>query len=180
MNRIASRMRSRPTRATFALLALFGAACVPLEDADPAPSGPPIPGIKCEWAHVRSVTDGDTIRVDFEHGPRNVPVRYIGVDTPEKAGSPEGAQPFGEEATARNRELVDDEDICLERDTSDTDRFDRLLRYAWLDDGRLVNEVLVAEGLADAVRFPPDTSRSGQLEAAESRARANRLGIWRD
>jgi micrococcal nuclease len=107
-------------------------------------------------------------------------VRYIGIDTPETAGSPEGAEPFGDEAAARNRGLVEDERVCLEQDASDVDRFDRLLRYVWLEDGRLVNEVLVAEGLADAVRFPPDTKRTETLEAAEARARRAGSGIWGD
>ena len=159
------------------LLAVGTSGCAELGLEDDALSTPEL-GVDCEWARVRFVVDGDTIRVDFEGGRDNVAVRYIGIDTPEKAGSPEGAQPFGDEATGRNEELVDGERVCLERDTNDADRFDRLLRYVWLQDGRLVNEVLVEEGLADARRFPPDDARQDQLDAAEGRARARGLGIW--
>ena len=156
---------------------LVVSACLPIaEDAEwDAPAG-----IDCEWARVRSVTDGDTVRVDIADGEQNVAVRYIGIDTPEQAGSPGGPEPFAREASERNEALVAGDRVCLERDVSETDRFDRLLRYVWMEDGRMANEVLVEEGLAEAVEFRPDVRRSAQLEAAEERARRARAGIWRD
>ena len=91
----------------------------------------------------------------------------------------DNAEPFGDEATATNRSLVAGELVCLKTDVSDRDRFDRLLRYVWLEDGTLVNEALVREGLAEAVRFPPDTKHhDAHLAPAEAAAREERLGIW--
>jgi micrococcal nuclease len=158
-------------------LVLLFAACELPAESDSEPVEPP-PGVECQWAEVVSITDGDTVRVDLEDGEEDQAVRYIGIDTPEKEGSPDGAEPFGEEATDRNDDLVDGERVCLERDVSETDRYGRLLRYVWLEDQRLVNLVLVEEGLAEAVEFRPDVRRQDDLDAAEGRARDEGLGIW--
>ena len=39
---------------------------------------------------------------------------------------------------------------------SETDRFDRLLRYAYMPDGNMINAMMVQEGYATAATFPPD------------------------
>lgn len=134
--------------------------------------------VRCEWARVRRVTDGDTIRVDFETGAENVAVRYIGMDTPETLHPTLGVQPFGPEASARNEELVGGRRICLEKDISEYDRYDRLLRYVWLEDGRLVNEVLVEEGLAVTDTFPPDVKYVERFLAAQRVAAEAGRGTW--
>lgn len=105
-------------------------------------------------------------------------MRYIGIDTPEIG---ENAEPLGDEATAANADLIAGGRVCLETDTSDRDRFGRLLRYVWLEDGTFVNEALVRDGLAEAVRFPPDTKHHDtRLQPAEDAARAEGLGLWAD
>lgn len=129
----------------------------------------------CQWAAVRHVADGDTIRVDFEAGPPNQPVRYIGIDTPELA---EGGDRLAEAARLRNIELVTGKRICLERDVSDTDRFGRLLRNAWLEDGTFVNETLVHEGLAVLLTIPPDVKYADRLSNQQRDARGAGRGIW--
>ncbi|HEX6031074.1 MAG TPA: thermonuclease family protein [Tepidiformaceae bacterium] len=130
----------------------------------------------CEWAEVTRVVDGDTIHVELNGVDERV--RYIGIDAPEEHADG-GPEPFADEATAANASLVGDKRVCLERDTSERDRYGRLLRYAWLEDGRMVNEALVAAGLAEAVEYRPDTKyESSILEPAEARARSERRGIW--
>lgn len=124
------------------------------------------------------MTDGDTIRVDFATGTANQAVRYIGMDTPETVHPTLGVQPFGPEASARNKALVGGKRVCLERDISEMDRYGRLLRYAWLEDGRLVNEVLVEEGLAVIDTFPPDVRYVERFLAAQLRAREGGRGLW--
>lgn len=142
----------------------------------PDPPSRPLP--QCDWADVVSVSDGDTIRVRLDGEVERL--RYIGIDAPElnpETGEPE---PFAEAASAANEQLVDGEEICLERDVSDRDRFGRLLRYAWLADGTLVNEALVLAGLADAREFRPDTKHHDEiLQPAEDAAIAAQRGIWR-
>ena len=120
-------------------------------------------------ALVIRVIDGDTIEIDG--GER---VRYIGMDTPEDTALKEC---FGEQATRRNRELVEGRSVELERDISETDRFGRLLRYVWVG-GEMINEVLVAEGFALAATFPPDVKYESTFLLAQTRARAEGLGLW--
>lgn len=96
---------------------------------------------------VISVTDGDTIRVMLNG--KSTPIRYIGIDTPETVDPRKVVQCFGAEATAANRRLVEGGFVELERDVSNTDKYDRLLRYVWVErDGKsvMVNEELVRAG----------------------------------
>ena len=128
-------------------------------------------------ATVIRVVDGDTIVVGVDG--REERVRYVGVDAPE-LGDMDAGQPSecgGEEARAANESLVAGMTVELERDVSDRDRFGRLLRHVWLD-GSLVAERLVRDGVMEARSYPPDTTRDGQLGAAERTARQRGAGIW--
>lgn len=130
----------------------------------------------CDWARVDRVVDGDTIVVELDG--RLEHVRYIGVDAPE-SGGPGGHEPFGDEAAARNAQLLSGGRVCLERDITDRDRYGRLLRYAWLPDGRLVEEQLLRDGLAVVVTYPPDVKYlEGRHLPAQQEARAARRGLW--
>lgn len=125
-----------------------------------------------EVAQVQRVIDGDTI--ELTDGRK---VRYIGIDTPETNHPSKGVECFGHEAGQRNRGLVLGQVVQLEKDVSDTDRFGRLLRYVWKDEV-LVNQQLVAEGMAFASSFPPDVKRQDQFRAAEQQAQIQGLGLW--
>lgn len=124
------------------------------------------------------MTDGDTVRVDFEDGPANQPVRYIGMDAPETVKPDTPVQPFGPEASRENARLLSGKRVCLEKDVADRDRYDRLLRYVWLPDGTLVNEALVLAGLATVDTFPPDVKYVERFRAAQAAAREAGRGIW--
>ena len=118
---------------------------------------------------VVRIIDGDTIQIS---GDRRV--RYIGIDTPEMRPSPE---PLALEATLFNEKLLRDGRVRLEKDVSETDRFDRLLRYVYTD-GILVNAELVREGYATAVSFHPDLRYVVCFQALEEEARAAGRGMW--
>ena len=96
------------------------------------------------------------------------------MDTPESTTQHEC---FGDEATARNRDLVEGRTVALETDVSDRDRFGRLLRYVYVD-GVMVNELLVLEGYATANTFPPDVKYQERFLAAEVAAREAASGLW--
>jgi len=141
----------------------------------PAPT-PPADG---ELAVVLDVTDGDTIRVDRGDGG-NERLRYIGIDTPETVKPDSPVEPWGPEAAAANKKLVADQVVLLERDVSDTDRYDRLLRYVWVEgpDGwLLVNAELVAQGLAEVRSYEPDTKHDRYLRGVEDAAREAGAGM---
>lgn len=125
------------------------------------------------WAVVTRVVDGDTIELDT--GQK---VRYIGVDTPETVHPNKAVQCFGKEASAYNKQLVTGKKVRLVKDVSDTDRYARLLRYVYLEDGTFVNEVLITEGYARAATFPPDVRYSEQFAAQARQAQLSKLGLW--
>jgi micrococcal nuclease len=85
---------------------------------------------------------------------------------------------MGKEASDKTKELIEGKTVRLEKDVSETDRYGRLLRYVYLPDGRLLNEVLVREGFANAVSYPPDVKYLDQLREAEASAKANKWGLW--
>lgn len=108
-------------------------------------------------ALVTEIIDGDTIHVLIDG--EEFPVRYIGIDTPEVQYN----EWFGKEARDANIELVAGKEVLLEKDVSETDQFDRLLRYVYLLDGTFVNAELVRMGFAVAKAYPPDTKYHAQL-----------------
>jgi len=87
---------------------------------------------RSETATVVRVIVDDAIGVDLD-GWRYT-VRYIGINTPEIYRPSRGVEFYGPEASARNRELVEGKTVRMELDVSSTDRFDRLLRYVYVDD----------------------------------------------
>lgn len=127
-------------------------------------------------AAVVAVIDGDTIRVEV--GGDVIPVRYIGIDAPETGYSDGAPEWMATEATEANRRLVEGQTVYLERDVSDTDRYDRLLRYVFLDDGMFVNAELARLGYAEAKSYAPDTARQELLDRMERQAREAGRGLW--
>ena len=119
-----------------------------------------------EQARVSSVVDGDT--VVLEDGSR---VRYLGIDTPEIG------EYYYEEATERNRDLVEGRVVELQRGSRDIDEYGRLLRYIYAD-GVFVNAELVADGYAEAYRKGPDERYSQVLFMLEEYAQIKGAGLW--
>lgn len=127
-------------------------------------------------AKVSRVIDGDTI--ELESGQK---VRYIGIDTPETVDPRRNPQCFGKEASLRNQELVENKEVYLEKDVSETDRYGRLLRYVYLEEnGISINEQLVKEGYAATSSYPPDIKYQEKLKVAEQEARDNQKGLWQE
>jgi len=122
---------------------------------------------------VTRVIDGDTIEI--ETGDQ---VRYIGINTPETNHPSKPVECFGKEATERNKELVQGQKIRLEKDVNDRDKYNRLLRYVYLEDDTFVNLILVEEGFATSYTYPPDISHQADFLKAENAARAENTGLW--
>ncbi len=137
------------------------------------------------WTVVR-VVDGDTIVIDApdtdEDGDETetTRVRLWGVDTPEIANVrlKKSAEPFGDEAADFARKLCEGRAVRLKLESHDLrDKYRRLLTYVVLPDGSVLNERLLAAGLAEADdRF--SHSRLQRYEHIEKQARHDRLGMW--
>ncbi|MBP6979755.1 thermonuclease family protein [Candidatus Curtissbacteria bacterium] len=124
--------------------------------------------------HFQSVViiDGDTIDVNGQR------IRYIGINTPELGSGKEASDCFAKEAADFNRNLTIKGELKLEKDVSETDKYGRLLRYVYLQDGRMVNEVLVKEGYARAATYPPDVKYAEKFRQLEKEAKLSGKGLW--
>lgn len=167
------------------LILLVG--CGALEQSGGSRAAEPPSGVPedAQMAIVAQHVDGDTLWVEVSEPGGLLPpaadhrVRLLQVDTPEVAGSPQGAQCYGEEASAFTAAALPlGAMVWLEADIETTDQFDRSLRYLWTDDGTLFNEVLVAQGYAEAVLFQPNDARIETMRAAERAARRAGAGLW--
>ena len=124
-------------------------------------------------AFVRYVIDGDTIVLK-----KGTKVRYRGINSPEIPHEDKPGEPLGWEATKRNRQLVQGRLVRLVQDDEKMDRFGRLLAYVFLPDGRMVNEILVREGLAFVCFSEKGSPFSKRLLAAQREAIDAKRGIW--
>jgi micrococcal nuclease len=116
------------------------------------------------------VIDGDTIDVDIDGMAYRV--HYLGIDAPEQG------MPFYQEAKDANADLVAGEMVTLVKDVSETDQFDRLLRYVYLENGRMVNAELVRLGYARQASNPPDVTHDDLFLRLMVQARASEVGLW--
>ena len=120
--------------------------------------------------------DGDTITVQIAGAIRTI--RLIGVDTPETVHPTKKVQPGGKEASAFTQSMLNRKTVRLEADPAGdlVDRYDRLLRYVYLD-GKNFNATLIREGYATAIRSF-SYSRKAEFLRLEAQARQERRGIW--
>jgi len=117
-----------------------------------------------ETAKVLRVIDGDTIELVDKRR-----VRYIGINAPEMTDKRAEILCFAKMAKAENQKLVEGKTVEMEKDVSDKDKYDRLLRYVWID-GQMVNLVLVQNGFAKTATYPPDVKYKDLFLAAEKTA----------
>ncbi len=149
------------------------------QDADPTET--PIPGER-EEARLVHVTDGDTIVVELDDG-LEYRVRFIGIDTPETHHPDVGADYWGYEATEFVRQFLKEGDtVILEKDITDRDIYNRLLRYIFVEDEDgnevFINAELVREGFAHVRTYEPDVKYTQYFYALEREAQNARRRIW--
>ena len=127
-------------------------------------------------ARVAHVIDGDTFVL--ENGDT---VRLLGINTPEIGRKGYANQYFAEEARDILTQLVLDQDVSLTfaNRGAKKDKYGRLLAFAKLSDGTMVNAYLVSQGFAYVYTFPDTIFDVSQLLALEATARAQDKGIWK-
>lgn len=126
-----------------------------------------IEGLECipdldvfEAATLIDVIDGDSIKVAI--AGQEYQVRYIGIDTPEYDSNQRAA---AIEATSENRRLLSGALIYLFKDQTNTDKYDRLLRYV-VTNGKFVNLELVRSGHARSKWYRPDVNCQPLFDSA--------------
>lgn len=126
---------------------------------------------------VNRFVDGDTIAVNMNGHTEKV--RFIGVDTPETHKPNTPVQCYGPAAAAFTKNTIGSQPVKLVSDpeSTDRDRYNRLLRYVYLPDGSLLNEKLIENGYGFYYPYFPFT-KSTEFQAAEQIAMANNKGLW--
>lgn len=132
------------------------------------------------FAVVR-VIDGDTLDIDCPDGLNpHTRIRLWGVDTPETLKPESPVEHFGPEASRFTHDLAAGKTVTLELEPRETrDKYDRLLAYVFLEDGRMLNRLLVQEGYGYAdPRF--EHRHKDEFARLQRHAMRQRLGLWAD
>ena len=168
-----------------ALAVLTLAGCGPDDNAEPTRGSAPVttartgdsapPGAN---AVLVRVVDGDTIVVDL--GGQEERVRLIGIDTPESVAEERPDQCYGTEASDEVKRLLPPgTELILERDVEPRDQYGRLLAYVYRSvDDVFVNEVLVRDGYAGVLNYPPNDAYAERFRTLETAARSAGAGLW--
>lgn len=134
-----------------------------------------------EAVTVERAVDGDTLKLT--DGRR---VRLIGINTPE---STKRTEQYGKEASQYTMSKLNGKQVWIQKDISETDRYDRLLRIVWLaiptDDmneneirTKMFNADLVINGYAEPSTFQPDVKYSKYFIKFAREARDHNTGLW--
>jgi micrococcal nuclease len=145
--------------------------------------------IKSETLTVTRVVDGDTFVLSNKER-----VRLIGIDTPEKfeskkmdadaarSGKDKAAiRELGKAASEYVKKLVEGKVVTIQSDNmgSDRDKYNRLLRYVYLENGVCVNAKIIQDGYANAyTKFPFE--KMEEFKKLEREARINKRGLWNE
>lgn len=126
---------------------------------------------------VDHFTDGDTLSVNMNGTIEKV--RFIGVDTPETHDPRKEVQCFGQAAADFTKKLIGENKLRLQADplNTDRDRYNRLLRYVFLPDGRLVNAEIIKQGYGFAYTHFPFT-KLDEFKSYQKEAETTNLGLW--
>jgi micrococcal nuclease len=124
--------------------------------------------------------DGDTLHLGIpDEDSRVTKVRLLGIDAPEMGDARKKPMYFAREATefAGDLALGKTVTVYLDQVAGSRDKYDRLLAYIALPDGKFLNEELLLGGYVYAdLRVRHGYSyKYRQLEAS---ARAAKAGLW--
>lgn len=159
--------------------------------ADASKSSPSSANLARDEVTVLGVIDGDTLvirrRGKKEH------LRLIGMDAPESRADKKAYKQAartgknlqsilsaGQAASAHMEKLVKRGDsLWLEYDHERRDDYDRVLGYAFLSDGRMLNELMIRHGYAKLLTFPRNARYLPTFQKALKEAQRERTGLWR-
>ncbi|MDQ3008784.1 MAG: thermonuclease family protein [bacterium] len=192
---LGSKRRRKPTLVTllFTVLVVAYFLITSLE-SNPASSPSPSPAAQpssnpsvlsattsAELYPVVSVTDGDTIKVSIDG--KTETVRLVGINSPETVDPRKPVECFGQQASAKLKQLVTGQQVSLERDStqSDRDRYGRLLRFVFLEDEQDVGLLMLTDGFAVEALYSTTPHQYHDLYVlAENSAKASKVGLWAD
>lgn len=132
------------------------------------------------YYEVDRVVDGDTVDVVIDGKVERL--RLIGIDTPETVHPSKPVECYGIEASNKAKELLSGTRVALEVDDSqgDRDKYGRMLRYVFLEDGTNFNELMIAEGYAYEYTYDQAYTYQSLFKNAQRSAEQSGSGLWGD
>ena len=126
------------------------------------------------------VIDGDTVVVNIDN--KDEIIRLIGINSPEVRDPRKPVECFGKEASAKAKEVLKDKNVRIENDPTqgDKDKYKRLLRYIFLEDGTNFNKLMIEEGYAFEYTYNIPYKYQEEFKEAQRQAEVNRKGLWAD
>jgi hypothetical protein len=91
-------------------------------------------------------------------------------------------QCFGLEASNKAKEILNKNKVALQADPTqgERDKYNRLLRYVWLEDGTFFNKMMISEGYAFEYTYNTPYKYQSEFKQAEMEARIAKKGLWSD
>lgn len=150
------------------VLGILGACIFTMVACQPAPTP------SGRLVQVSRVVSGNTLEVLQTDGGTALAtqVRLVGIEAPDLR-----QDPWGTQAKNRLTELTAGKTVLLEMDVQPQDSYGRILAYIW-QDGQLLNEQLVQEGMVLAQGRSPNIKYDQQFAYAQDTARLLGLGLW--
>lgn len=152
----------------------------PQEQVNVVTTSSPTPTTQSNLYAVSSVIDGDTIQVNID-GKKET-IRLIGIDSPETVDPRKPVQCFGKEASEKAKSLLSGKSVRLESDPTqgERDKYQRLLRYVFLEDGTNFNKLMISEGYAHEYTYNIPYKYQSEFKQAQKEAEENNRGLWAD
>ena len=125
------------------------------------------------------VVDGDTIIVLKDE--INTKVRLIGIDTPESVATGKNADKNCEEGNVASdfvKNLLSGSKVALEYDIEPQDKYGRDLCYVYLEDGTMLNKMLLEIGYARIMKIEPNVKYSSEFNEISLKARKDKKGFY--
>lgn len=136
-----------------------------------------------EKVYVSRVIDGDTVELSDKRV-----VRIIGINAPEDTKSKER---LGDVATNFAKETLEKKYVFIEKNVSETDKYDRLLRTIWLEKPSDENKtnisfikeqnyagLILTKGLAKTMTIEPDNFLQKEYTQIAKESQNKKVGIW--
>lgn len=128
--------------------------------------------------NVVKVVDGDTIDVSINGETKRL--RLIGINTPETVDPRTPVECFGREASDKTKSLLTGKKVSLETDSTqgELDKYSRLLRYVFLENGTNFNLYMIKEGYAYEYTYNTAYKYQKEFKEAQAYAKTNNKGLW--
>ena len=126
------------------------------------------------------MVDGDTIDVSIDGKTERI--RLIGINTPEIVDPRKPVECFGKEASDEAKSVLNGKKVALEADASqgERDKYDRFLRYVFLEDGTNFNLQMIKDGFAYEYTYELPYKYQTEFKSAQKEAENNKVGLWAD